>query len=89
MSQEISLRGVFPPIPTPFDGQGDVAFGARVNQELAYLHPYDSKQIGAFARGRRIRLEGYFSSTASARQSILEQVRLTRCKEVRDEAILV
>jgi 4-hydroxy-2-oxoglutarate aldolase len=41
MSQEtISLRGVFPPIPTPFDSQGEVHFEA-LSQNLARWNQYD------------------------------------------------
>lgn len=36
----VSLEGVFPPIPTPFDAQGDVSYGA-LTQNLAHWHQYD------------------------------------------------
>ena len=31
MGKPISLRGVFPPIPTPFDGDGDLAISALID----------------------------------------------------------
>lgn len=36
----LSLRGVFPPIPTPFDAQGEVAYGA-LRENLARWNQYD------------------------------------------------
>jgi 4-hydroxy-2-oxoglutarate aldolase len=36
----LSLRGVFPPIPTPFDAQGEVAYGA-LTDNLARWNQYD------------------------------------------------
>jgi 4-hydroxy-2-oxoglutarate aldolase len=39
-SRSMSLEGVFPPIPTPFDAQGDVFYEA-LTQNLAHWHQYD------------------------------------------------
>ena len=40
MAQSISLNGVFPPIPTPFDSDGNVAYGALV-ENLERWNRYD------------------------------------------------
>ena len=40
MDKSLSLRGVFPPIPTPFDAQGDVALGPLV-ENLRRWNEYD------------------------------------------------
>ncbi|MDD3825404.1 MAG: dihydrodipicolinate synthase family protein [Anaerolineae bacterium] len=93
MSQEISLRGVFPPIPTPFDGQGDVAFGALADN-LAWWNEYDLRGyivLGSNGEGVMVAEEEKIAVWAAARKSIPSSrlmVAGTGCQSTRETITL-
>jgi 4-hydroxy-2-oxoglutarate aldolase len=93
MSQDISLRGVFPPIPTPFDRQGDVAFGALADN-LAWWNEFDLRGyvvLGSNGEGVLLGEEEKVRVWAAARQAIPSSRLLlagTGCQSTRETIAL-
>jgi 4-hydroxy-2-oxoglutarate aldolase len=93
MSQSISLRGVFPPIPTPFDDRGDVAFGALADN-LAWWNEYDLRGyvvLGSNGEGVLLAEEEKVRVWAAARQAIPPSKLLlagTGCQSTRETIAL-
>jgi 4-hydroxy-2-oxoglutarate aldolase len=93
MSQSISLRGVFPPIPTPFDARGDVAFGALADN-LAWWNEYDLRGyvvLGSNGEGVLLAEEEKVRVWAVARQAIPPSKLLlagTGCQSTRETIAL-
>lgn len=93
MGQEISLRGVFPPIPTPFDHQGDIAFGALADN-LAWWNQYDLRGyivLGSNGEGVLTTEEEKVAVWAAARKAIPSSRLLvagTGCQSTRETIAL-
>ncbi len=93
MSEAISLRGVFPPIPTPFDAQGDVAFEALADN-LAWWNEYDLRGyvvLGSNGEGVMLAEEEKARVWAAARKAIPSSRLLlagTGCQSTRETIAL-
>jgi 4-hydroxy-2-oxoglutarate aldolase len=93
MSEPISLRGVFPPIPTPFDAQGDVALGALADN-LAWWNEYDLRGyvvLGSNGEGVMLAEDEKVRVWAAARQAIPASRLLlagTGCQSTRETIAL-
>jgi 4-hydroxy-2-oxoglutarate aldolase len=93
MSQAISLRGVFPPIPTPFDHQGDVAFQALADN-LAWWNEAELRGyvvLGSNGEGVMLAEEEKVRVWAAARKGIPSSRLLlagTGCQSTRETITL-
>jgi 4-hydroxy-2-oxoglutarate aldolase len=89
----VALRGVFPPIPTPFDAQGEVALGALV-ENLERWNQYDlAGYVVLGSNGEAIYLTGQekLHVLETARRAIPADKRMiagTGCESTRETIVL-
>jgi len=89
----VTLRGVFPPIPTPFDAQGEVALGALV-ENLEHWNAYDlAGYVVLGSNGEAVYLTGQekLHVLETARRAIPADKRMiagTGCESTRETIAL-